>query len=140
MKDSRKRRILSAIGAVSCVISMIVSVAVLPAMAYANITRNPLFAAALAAVTENNKGQNKSGEGGTGNRTANGEASKKEGAKGETVKGDKGDKKTEEVDKKGDKKENVGTAKGEAGKNNKVTDNKGKKADSQNPNGGGVCK
>lgn len=141
MKDSRKRRILSAIGAVSCVISMIVSVAVLPAMAYANITRNPLFAAALAAVTENNNGQNKSGEGGAGKEAKGGTGKENaNGAKGETAKKeDKGDKKTEEVvDKKGDKKENVGTAKGEAGKNNKVTDNKGKKADSQNPNGGGL--
>ena len=107
MKDSRKRRILSAIGAVSCVISMIVSVAVLPAMAYANITRNPLFAAALAAVTENNKGQNKSGEGGTG-------------------------------------KEAKGEVKGETGKNNnrdnKVTDNKVGNGNSENPNGGGVCR
>lgn len=149
MKDSRKRRILSAIGAVSCVISMIVSVAVLPGVAYANVTRNPLFAAALAAVTENNNGQSKSGEGGAG-KEAKGGAGKENanGAKGETAKKeDKGDKKTEEVDKKGDKKENVGTAKGEAGKDSKegnkvtgdkVTDNKGKKADSQNPNGGGL--
>ena len=50
MMSSRKHRILSAIGAVLCPVSMIVSVTVLPAMAYANVTKNPLFAAVLAAA------------------------------------------------------------------------------------------
>ena len=120
MKESRKHRILSTIGAVSCVVSMILSVAVLPGVAYANITKNPLFAAALAAVTENNKGQSKSGEGGAGN----------EGAKGGVAKG--------ETD---NKKETKGEVKGETGKNNnvdnKVTDNKVGNGNSENPNGVG---
>ena len=116
MKESRKHRILSTIGAVSCVVSMILSVTVLPGVAYANITKNPLFAAALAAVTENNKGQSKSGEGGAGN----------EGAKGGVVKG--------ETD---NKKETKGEVKGETGKDNKVTDNKVGNGNSENPNGGG---
>lgn len=124
MKESRKHRILSTIGAVLCVVSMIVSVTVLPGVAYANITKNPLFAAALAAVTENNKGQSKSGEGGAGN----------EGAKGGVVNG--------ETD---NKKETKGEVKGETGKNNKVTDNKVTdnkvgNGNSENPNGGGVCR
>lgn len=119
MKESRKHRILSTIGAVLCVVSMVVSVAVLPGVAYANITKNPLFAAALAAVTENDKGQSKSGEGGAGN----------EGAKGGVVKG--------ETD---NKKETKGEVKGEAGKDNKVTDNKVGNGNSENPNGGGVCR
>lgn len=123
MKESRKHRILSTIGAVSCVVSMILSVTVLPGVAYANITKNPLFAAALAAVTENNKGQSKSGEGGAGN----------EGAKGGVVKG--------ETD---NKKETKGEVKGETGKDNnvdnKVTDNKVGNGNSENPNGGGVCR
>lgn len=63
MKKNKKHRILSAIGAVACVVSMILSVTVLPAIAYANVTKNPLFAAVLAAA-ENNRGQSKSGEGG----------------------------------------------------------------------------
>lgn len=121
MKESRKRRILSAIGAVLCVVSMVVSVAVLPGVAYASVMKNPLFAAALAAVTENNKGQNKSGEGGAGN----------EGAKGGVVKGETGN-----------KKETKGEVKGETGKNNnvdnKVTDNKVGNGNSENPNGGGL--
>ena len=120
MKESRKHRILSTIGAVSCVVSMILSVTVLPGVAYANIKKNPLFAAALAAVTENNKGQSKSGEGGAGN----------EGAKGGVVKG--------ETD---NKKETKGEVKGETGKNNnvdnKVTDNKVGNGNSENPNGVG---
>ena len=120
MKESRKHRILSTIGAVLCVVSMVVSVAVLPGVAYASVMKNPLFAAALAAVTENNKGQNKSGEGGAGN----------EGAKGGVVKGETGN-----------KKETKGEVKGETGKNNnvdnKVTDNKVGNGNSENPNGGG---
>lgn len=50
MKERRRDCILSTIGAVSCVVSMILSVTVLPAIAYANVTKNPLFAAVLAAV------------------------------------------------------------------------------------------
>ena len=132
MMSSRKHRILSAIGAVLCPVSMIVSVTVLPAMAYANVTKNPLFSAVLSAVVENNRGQNKSGEGGakggSGNSAANGEAGKKEGAKGETAKGDKGDKgdkKAKEVDKK-EGKRNDGAANGAAGNESKgggVVDN-----------------
>ena len=120
MKESRKHRILSTIGAVLCVVSMVVSVAVLPGVAYASVMKNPLFAAALAAVTENNKGQNKSGEGGAGN----------EGAKGGVGKGETGN-----------KKETKGEVKGETGKNNnvdnKVTDNKVGNGNSENPNGVG---
>ena len=93
MMSSRKHRILSAIGAVSCVVSMILSVTVLPAIAYANVTKNPLFAAVLAAAAENNRGQNKSGEGGSGKE----------------VKGDK----AKEVDKK-EGKRNDGAANGAA--------------------------
>ena len=99
---SRKHRILSAIGTVLCLVSMIVSVTVLPAMAYANVTKNPLFAAVLAAAAENNRGQNKSGEGGSGKEV-------KEGA-GKEVKGDK----AKEVDKK-EGKRNDGAANGETG-------------------------
>ena len=137
MKESRKHRILSAIGAVSCVISMILSVTVLPGLAYANVTKNPLFAAALSAVIENNRGQNKSGEGGAGSRTANGEAGKKEGAKGETAKGDKGDKKAKEVDKKEGKRNDV-AANGEAGRGEANREGTvGNKGTVKNPNGGG---
>ena len=50
MKERRRQRILPTIGAVSCVVSMILSVTVLPAIAYANVTKNPLFAAVLAAA------------------------------------------------------------------------------------------
>ena len=50
MKERRRDCILSTIGAVSCVVSMILSVTVLPAIAYANVTKNPLFAAVLAAA------------------------------------------------------------------------------------------
>ena len=140
MKESRKHRILSAIGAVSCVISMILSVTVLPGLAYANVTKNPLFAAALSAVIENNRGQNKSGEGGAGSRTANGEAGKKEGAKGETAKGDKGDKKAKEVDKKEGKRNDV-AANGEAGRGEANREGTvGNKGTVKNPNGGGVCR
>jgi len=102
MMGSRKHRILSAIGTVLCLVSMIVSVTVLPAMAYANVTKNPLFAAVLAAAAENNRGQNKSGEGGSGKEV-------KEGA-GKEVKGDK----AKEVDKK-EGKRNDGAANGETG-------------------------
>ena len=116
MKESRKHRILSTIGAVLCVVSMVVSVAVLPGVAYANIKKNPLFAAALAAVTESDKGQSKSGEGGAGN----------EGAKGGVGKGETGN-----------KKETKGEVKGETGKNNKVTENKGNKSSVENHNGVG---
>lgn len=73
--SSRKHRILSTIGAVSCVVSMILSVTVLPAIAYANVTKNPLFVAAMAAAAENNRGQNKSGEGGS-KKGVQGEAGK----------------------------------------------------------------
>ena len=97
MKRSKKHRILSAIGAVSCVISIILSVTVLQGLAYANVTKNPLFAAVLSAVAENNRGQNKSGEGGV---------------KGETVKEvDKGDKNYKD----GNKKEGNSAADGVAG-------------------------
>lgn len=96
--SSRKHRILSAIGAVLCPVSMIVSVTVLPAMAYANVTKNPLFSAVLSAVVENNRGQNKSGEGGSGKE----------------VKGDK----AKEVDKK-EGKRNDGAANGAAGNESK---------------------
>ena len=124
MKESRKHRILSTIGAVLCVVSMVVSVAVLPGVAYASVMKNPLFAAALAAVTENNKGQNKSGEGGVGN---------KEGAKGEAGKeGVNGENKREDNGEAG--KGSNGAAKGEAGKNNNV-DNKVGNGNSENPNG-----
>lgn len=133
MKETRKHRILSAIGAVSCVISMILSVTVLPGLAYANVTKNPLFAAALSAVIENNRGQNKSGEGGAGSRTANGGAGKKEGAKG-----DKGDKKAKEVDKK-EGKRNDGAANGEAGRGEANREGTvGNKGTVKNPNGGGL--
>lgn len=123
MKESRKHRILSAIGAVSCVVSMISSVTVLPAIAYANVTKNPLFAAVLAAAAENNMGQSKSGEGGVGKEKADGET-------GKEVKGDK----AKEVD----KKEGNRAAKGEAGKDSERVDNKGSKGNSENPNGGGL--
>lgn len=102
MKERRRDCILSTIGAVSCVVSMILSVTVLPAIAYANVTKNPLFAAVLAAAAENNRGQNKSGEGGSGKEV-------KEGA-GKEVKGDK----AKEVDKK-EGKRNDGAANGETG-------------------------
>lgn len=98
MKERRRDCILSTIGAVSCVVSMILSVTVLPAIAYANVTKNPLFAAVLAAAAENNRGQNKSGEGGAGKE----------------VKGDK----AKEVDKKEGKRNDGaanGAANGEAG-------------------------
>lgn len=101
MKERRRDCILSTIGAVSCVVSMILSVTVLPAIAYANVTKNPLFAAVLAAAAENNRGQNKSGEGGSGKEV-------KEGA-GKEVKGDK----AKEVDKK-EGKRNDGAANGAA--------------------------
>lgn len=143
MKESRKHRILSAIGAVSCVISMILSVTVLPGLAYAKVTKNPLFAVVLAAAAENNMGQNKSGEGGAGNRTAKGGAGKKEGVKGETAKGDKGakgDKKAKEVDKK-EGKRNDGVANGEAGRGEANREGTvGNKGTVKNPNGGGVCR
>ena len=75
MKKNMKHRVLAVLSAVLCVVAMTLSVAVLPAMAYANITRNPLFAAALAAVTENNKGKDSKEKGKSeGNRAANGEA------------------------------------------------------------------
>ena len=75
MKKNMKHRVLAVLSAVLCVVAMTLSVAVLPAMAYANITRNPLFAAALAAVTENNKGKDAKEKGKSeGNRAANGEA------------------------------------------------------------------
>lgn len=128
MKESRKHRILSTIGAVSCVVSMVVSVAVLPGVAYASVMKNPLFVAALAAVTENNNGQNKSGEGGAGNEGAKGEVGK-EGVNGENKREDNGEA----------GKGSNGAAKGEAGKNNnadnKVTDNKVGNGNSENPNG-----
>ena len=80
MKKNMKHRVLAVLSAVLCVVAMTLSVAVLPAMAYANITRNPLFAAALAAVTENDKGKDakekgkEAGKEGESNRAANGEA------------------------------------------------------------------
>lgn len=126
MMSSRKHRILSTIGAVSCVVSMILSVTVLPAIAYANVTKNPLFVAAMAAAAENNRGQNKSGEGGS-KKGVQGEAGK---GTGKEVKGDKA---------KGvDKKEGNRAAKGEAVKDNEVVDNKGSKGNGENPNGGGL--
>lgn len=77
MKKNMKHRVLAVLSAVLCVVAMTLSVAVLPAMAYANITRNPLFAAVLAAVTENNKSKDAKEKGkGEGNRAANEEAGK----------------------------------------------------------------
>ena len=120
MKRSKKHRILSAIGAVSCVISIILSVTVLQGLAYANVTKNPLFAAVLSAVAENNRGQNKSGEGGV---------------KGENVKEvDKGDKNYKD----GNKKEDNSAANGVAAKDSEGVDNKSSKGNSENPNGGSV--
>lgn len=119
MKERRRERILPTIGAVSCVVSMILSVTVLPAIAYANVTKNPLFVVAMAAAAENNRGQSKSGEGGAEWGAG------KEGA-GKEVKGDK----TKEVD----KKEGNRAAKGGAAKDSERVDNKGSKGNSENPN------
>lgn len=94
MKKNMKHRVLAVSSAVLCVVAMTLSVTVLPGLAYANIAKNPLFAAVLAAAAENNMGQSKSGEGGVGKKKAD----------------------------------------GEAGKVNKVVDNKGSKGNSGNPN------
>lgn len=110
MKKNMKHRVLAVSSAVLCVVAMTLSVTVLPGLAYANIAKNPLFAAVLAAAAENNRGQSKSGEGG---------------AKGGAGK---------EKDKEKTNFESNGAAKGEAGKANKVVDNKGSKGNSENPN------
>lgn len=119
MKKNMKHRVLAVSSAVLCVIAMTLSVTVLPGLAYANIAKNPLFAAVLAAAAENNMGQSKSGEGGGGKKKADGEA-------GKEVKGDK----AKEVD----KKEGNRAAKGEAGNDSERVDNKGSKGNSENPN------
>ncbi|MFP1691549.1 BspA family leucine-rich repeat surface protein [Gardnerella vaginalis] len=113
MKKNMKHRVLAVSSAVLCVIAMTLSVTVLPGLAYAKITKNPLFAAVLAAAAENNMGQSKSGEGGAGKE-------------GKEVKGDK----TKEVD----KKEGNRAAKGGAAKDSERVDNKGSNGNSENPN------
>ena len=45
-----KHRVLAVSSAVLCVVAMTLSVTVLPAIDYANVTKNPLFAAVLAAA------------------------------------------------------------------------------------------
>ena len=55
MKKNMKHRVLSVLSAVLCVLAMTLSVSVLPGLAYAKITKNPLFAAVLAAAAENDK-------------------------------------------------------------------------------------
>lgn len=50
MKKNMKHRVLAVSSAVLCVVAMTLSVTVLPGLAYANIAKNPLFAAVLAAV------------------------------------------------------------------------------------------
>ena len=120
MKKNMKHRVLAVSSAVLCVVAMTLSVTVLPGLAYANIAKNPLFAAVLAAAAENNMGQSKSGEGGAGKKKADGEAGK-EGKEGKE-------------DKEKTNFESNGAANGEVGKVNKVVDNKGSKGNSGNPN------
>jgi len=55
MKKNMKHRVLAVSSAVLCVVAMTLSVTVLPGLAYANIAKNPLFAAVLAAAAENDK-------------------------------------------------------------------------------------
>lgn len=50
MKKNVKHRVLAVSSAVLCVVAMTLSVTVLPGLAYANIAKNPLFAAVLAAA------------------------------------------------------------------------------------------
>lgn len=50
MKKNMKHRVLAVSSVVLCVVSMTLSVTVLPRLAYANIAKNPLFAAVLAAA------------------------------------------------------------------------------------------
>lgn len=50
MKKNMKHHVLAVSSAVLCVVAMTLSVTVLPAIAYANVTKNPLFAAVLAAA------------------------------------------------------------------------------------------
>lgn len=50
MKKNMKHRVLAVSSAVLCVVAMTLSVTVLPGLAYAKITKNPLFAAVLAAA------------------------------------------------------------------------------------------
>lgn len=118
MKKNMKHRVLAVSSAVLCVVAMTLSVTVLPGLAYANIAKNPLFAAVLAAAAENNRGQSKSGEGGAGKKKADGEAGK-------------------EKDKEKTNFESNGAAKGGAAKDSEGVDNKGSKGNSENPNGVG---
>ena len=118
MKKNMKHRVLAVSSAVLCVVAMTLSVTVLPGLAYAKITKNPLFAAVLAAAAENNMGQSKSGEGGAGKKKADGEAGK-------------------EKDKEKTNFESNGAAKGGAAKDSEGVDNKGSKGNSENPNGVG---
>ena len=73
MKKNMKHRVIVVSSVALCVVSMILSITVLPGLASANAMKNPLFAAALAAVTENDKSKDKAGNG----------AGKKAGAEGE---------------------------------------------------------
>lgn len=113
MKKNMKHRVLAVSSAVLCVVAMTLSVTVLPGLAYANIAKNPLFAAVLAAAAENNRGQSKSGEGGA------------EWGAGK------------EKDKEKTNFESNGAAKGGAAKDSEGVDNKGSKGNSENPNGVG---
>lgn len=110
MKKNMKHRVLAVSSAVLCVVAMTLSVTVLPGLAYANIAKNPLFAAVLAAAAENNRGQSKSGEGGA------------EWGAGK------------EKDKEKTNFESNGAAKGGAAKDSEGVDNKGSKGNSENPN------
>ena len=113
MKKNMKHRVLAVLSSVLCVLAMTLSVSVLPGLAYAKITKNPLFAAVLAAAAENDKSK---------------DAGKDAGKAGKAGK-EKGKEKTNS--------EGNGVANGEAGKGNKVVDNKGSKGNSEDPNGVG---
>lgn len=98
MKKNMKHRVLVVSSVALCVVSMILSITVLPGLASANAMKNPLFAAALAAVTENNKSKDAGKDAGKagkektnaeGNGAANGEAGKGETNREGTV-GNKG--------------------------------------------------
>ncbi|EPI47616.1 hypothetical protein [Gardnerella vaginalis] len=102
MKKNMKHRVLSVLSAVLCVLAMTLSVSVLPGLAYAKITKNPLFAAVLAAAAENDKSKDAGKDAGKagkekgkektnseGNGVANGEAGKGETNREGTV-GNKG--------------------------------------------------
>lgn len=52
MKKNMKHRVLAVSSAVLCVVAMTLSVTVLPGLAYAKITKNPLFAAVLAGFSK----------------------------------------------------------------------------------------